>query len=163
MSAITDLRLLVLHPKYKLSYFQLKKWPQAWVDTAREVLHEHWSTNYKPSGSDEPATQSSTSSVRCELYFIYQTTKQSSLVYGRKSLRSSWQLWCWCQLRRTGRISQHTDDCDEEPRSSRVVVRYRHIKSTSSHGYWFFIYPWYATNYNILLKIANGLQLPLVM
>jgi len=63
--------LLVLHPKYKLTYFQSKKWPQEWIDAARTVLREQWSTNYKPSSSDEPATQSSTSSVSCKLYDIH--------------------------------------------------------------------------------------------
>jgi hypothetical protein len=52
----------VLHPKYKLSYFRLKKWPEEWIDTARTVLREQWVLYYKPSNDLETNTSSSQSS-----------------------------------------------------------------------------------------------------
>jgi hypothetical protein len=53
--------LAVLHPKYKLSYFRTKKWPEEWIETAKEVLREQWLTNYKPGDPLEATSQSSSS------------------------------------------------------------------------------------------------------
>ena len=54
----------MLHPKYKLSYFRAKKWPEEWVKAAKTVLREQWLTNYNANNSSEPSSQSS-SSVSC--------------------------------------------------------------------------------------------------
>jgi len=55
----------VLHPKYKLSYFRSKNWPEEWIDAARAVLREQWSSYYKPHNDSEldPSSQLSSSSV----------------------------------------------------------------------------------------------------
>ena len=58
---ISNLNFIVLHPKYKLMYFQSKKWPEEWIDAARLVLREQWTSHYKPSDSEEPGSQSSSS------------------------------------------------------------------------------------------------------
>jgi hypothetical protein len=38
----------VLHPKYKLAYFQKAQWEQEWIDTAKDMLRDEWETTYKP-------------------------------------------------------------------------------------------------------------------
>jgi hypothetical protein len=43
--------LPVLNPKYKLSYFRTKDWEEEWIDAALKVLHDQWTTYYKPSQS----------------------------------------------------------------------------------------------------------------
>jgi hypothetical protein len=53
----------VLHPKYKLTYFRAKKWPQPWIDAALVVLREQWSNHYKSDDLSEPGSQSSSSSA----------------------------------------------------------------------------------------------------
>ncbi len=56
VSQLTHLRLLVLHPKHKTSYFKRQKWPQLWIDTALDVLRDEWA-RYKPApraAADEP-------------------------------------------------------------------------------------------------------------
>ena len=58
---ISNLNFIVLHPKYKLTYFRSKKWPEKWVNAARVVLQEQWTTYYKPSDSEEPGSQCSAS------------------------------------------------------------------------------------------------------
>ncbi|KAE9395053.1 hypothetical protein BT96DRAFT_792165, partial [Gymnopus androsaceus JB14] len=40
--------LLVLHPRYKMSYFTKASWEMEWIDTAYEVIQEEWDTHYKP-------------------------------------------------------------------------------------------------------------------
>jgi hypothetical protein len=41
--------LLVLNPKYKLSYFRAKDWEEEWIDAALKVLRDQWMTYYKHS------------------------------------------------------------------------------------------------------------------
>jgi len=43
---------LVLHPRYKSTYFQKAGWPREWIRTAEDILRKEWETNYKPSMSD---------------------------------------------------------------------------------------------------------------
>ena len=38
---------LVLHLRYKLQYFEPKRWPQDWIDTARLMAKEVWEKSYK--------------------------------------------------------------------------------------------------------------------
>jgi len=53
----------VLHPKYKLTYFWAKKWPQPWIDTALVMLQEQWSNHYNLDDLSEPGSQSSSSAL----------------------------------------------------------------------------------------------------
>jgi hypothetical protein len=48
---------LVLHPRYKSTYFQKAGWPREWIRTAEDILRKEWETNYKPgvSGSVQDA------------------------------------------------------------------------------------------------------------
>jgi len=39
---------LVLHPRYKSSYFLKAGWPREWVQTAEDLLRTEWEKNYKP-------------------------------------------------------------------------------------------------------------------
>jgi hypothetical protein len=43
---------LVLHPRYKSTYFQKAGWPREWIRMAEDILRKEWETNYKPSISD---------------------------------------------------------------------------------------------------------------
>ena len=38
---------VVLHPRYKTTYFIKAKWPQEWITTAEELLREQWAKYYK--------------------------------------------------------------------------------------------------------------------
>ena len=37
---------LVLHPKYKLKYFNKQGWDKEWIDTAEEIVREEFRKNY---------------------------------------------------------------------------------------------------------------------
>ncbi|KAI1785793.1 hypothetical protein LXA43DRAFT_836592, partial [Ganoderma leucocontextum] len=37
---------MILHPQYKLRYFEDAGWPKHWIDNAREMLEEQYSANY---------------------------------------------------------------------------------------------------------------------
>ncbi|THU99420.1 hypothetical protein K435DRAFT_818540 [Dendrothele bispora CBS 962.96] len=39
---------MLLHLQHKLSYFQKASWPEEWIDTAKDVVHNLWKTYYKP-------------------------------------------------------------------------------------------------------------------
>lgn len=39
---------IVLHPKYKLTYFANANWESTWIETARQLLREEWERYYKP-------------------------------------------------------------------------------------------------------------------
>ncbi|THU90064.1 hypothetical protein K435DRAFT_676576, partial [Dendrothele bispora CBS 962.96] len=39
---------LVLHPSFKTTYFREAGWPDAWVDSAKKTLIQHWEDWYKP-------------------------------------------------------------------------------------------------------------------
>jgi hypothetical protein len=43
---------LVLHPRYKSTYFQKAGWPCEWIQTAEDILQKEWENNYKLSMSD---------------------------------------------------------------------------------------------------------------
>jgi len=58
---------LVFNPKYKLSYFHAKKWPEEWIDGALSVLWEHWVNNYKPFNTQEATTKSACCIVWCNM------------------------------------------------------------------------------------------------
>lgn len=47
LSAETDCDI-VLHPKFKLTYFNKENWESEWIDTARQLLREEWNKYYKP-------------------------------------------------------------------------------------------------------------------
>jgi len=37
----------VLHPRYKSMYFRKVKWPQAWIETAEQLLRDQYDQYYK--------------------------------------------------------------------------------------------------------------------
>jgi hypothetical protein len=49
---------VVLHPRYKLSYFREAQWPQQWIDAAEKIVREQWEEHYKPSGTVEVTCES---------------------------------------------------------------------------------------------------------
>ncbi|TFK84149.1 hypothetical protein K466DRAFT_497099, partial [Polyporus arcularius HHB13444] len=48
----------VMHPKYKVQYFVSQKWPQGWIDTAKDILREEWK-RYKPAPAPTTAATES--------------------------------------------------------------------------------------------------------
>jgi hypothetical protein len=48
---------LVLHPRYKTSYFVRAKWPREWITTAEQILREQWEMHYKPAAQDTNVPQ----------------------------------------------------------------------------------------------------------
>lgn len=58
----------MLHPKYELKYFADAGWENEWIDTAKQVLHNEWETQYKhtidPSFLDNPSPHSGDDNVR---------------------------------------------------------------------------------------------------
>jgi len=140
---ISNLNSVVLHPKYKLTYFQSKKWPEEWVDAARLVLREQWMTYYKPSDSEELGSQSSTSnaeSVSSTRILEYAIGSFNYLLdHARESLCCSWRFRHWYYLWWTRRVPQHPNNIYEESWPSCMVVCNWHFKSAGSHGDWLFI------------------------
>jgi hypothetical protein len=51
-----------------MSYFRSKNWPEEWIDEARTVLREHWSSYYKPRKDLDPSSQPSTQSTRDDFF-----------------------------------------------------------------------------------------------
>jgi hypothetical protein len=47
---------MILHPAYKLSYFRKRNWPESWIKTAEDLLHEEWNKNYKLHNVEEVPT-----------------------------------------------------------------------------------------------------------
>jgi hypothetical protein len=47
---------IVLHPRFKLSYFRHEKWPQSWISTAEDVLRDLWTRHYKPKDQDSSSS-----------------------------------------------------------------------------------------------------------
>ena len=37
---------LVLHPAYKLRYFKIRQWEQAWIDTAQDLVESEFASEY---------------------------------------------------------------------------------------------------------------------
>ena len=57
---------LVLHPRYKLSYFARAKWPQEWISDAEILVRKVWVEKYKeatPSTPVQPPRDSGTQPV----------------------------------------------------------------------------------------------------
>ncbi|PIL25427.1 hypothetical protein GSI_13317 [Ganoderma sinense ZZ0214-1] len=48
---------MILHPRYKLTYFHKQNWLPEWIDRARELVRTEWRTNYKPGPPAHPATE----------------------------------------------------------------------------------------------------------
>ncbi|KAF8803484.1 hypothetical protein BYT27DRAFT_7109409, partial [Phlegmacium glaucopus] len=42
---------IVLHPRYKTSYFTRAKWPQQWITDAKALARKVWTENYKKTTS----------------------------------------------------------------------------------------------------------------
>lgn len=66
LSVILILHGLVLHPRYKSTYFQKAGWPQEWIQTAEDILRKEWKVNYKLSTS-EPVQDSA---VSLNVYYL---------------------------------------------------------------------------------------------
>jgi len=49
---------LVLHPRYKSSYFQKAGWPRDWIRTAEDLLRKEYDKNYKLEASEMPKNTS---------------------------------------------------------------------------------------------------------
>jgi hypothetical protein len=43
---------LVLHPRYKLTYFRHEKWPQSWISTVEDIIRDLWTEHYKPQNEE---------------------------------------------------------------------------------------------------------------
>jgi hypothetical protein len=43
---------LVMHPKYKLRYFDKEGWLEAWKIEAKRILRAHWDRWYKPAETE---------------------------------------------------------------------------------------------------------------
>ncbi|KDQ64036.1 hypothetical protein JAAARDRAFT_118748, partial [Jaapia argillacea MUCL 33604] len=56
----------VLHPTYKLSYFWKRKWPDDWIETTVELVHDKWTAHYKPHSSS-PVLSTPVHHHRCSL------------------------------------------------------------------------------------------------
>ena len=83
---------LVLNPKYKLTYFRAKKWPQDWIDAALTVLRDHWTTYYKPSGSQTQVVQSARESVSSNFLTMIKTCHLDWTAPAERTAR--WPV-CW--------------------------------------------------------------------
>lgn len=66
LTLLISILLIVLHPRYKSSYFHKAGWPCSWITTTEELLHTEWNTNYKPQVSEPEHT----STVRSPTYFL---------------------------------------------------------------------------------------------
>jgi hypothetical protein len=44
---------LVLHPRYKLQYFDNAGWPSDWIQTAREIVIAEFERSYKSTDSSD--------------------------------------------------------------------------------------------------------------
>ena len=62
----------MLHPQYKTSYFHKAGWPCEWITTAEALLHEEWSSNYKP--AIIPMENTSVT-VNCAMHILLLITK----------------------------------------------------------------------------------------
>ncbi|KAA1476555.1 hypothetical protein DENSPDRAFT_785372 [Dentipellis sp. KUC8613] len=51
--------VVVLHPRYKLAYFRMKKWPDSWITAAKSVVEEQWNSYYKPSDTSQSSASGS--------------------------------------------------------------------------------------------------------
>ncbi|PIL28879.1 hypothetical protein GSI_08925 [Ganoderma sinense ZZ0214-1] len=49
---------MILHPEYKLRYFEEAGWSRGWIQNAREMLEEQYDFQYKPEEGDEDSQQS---------------------------------------------------------------------------------------------------------
>lgn len=49
---------MILHPRYKLTYFREAKWPSEWIDAAVSIVREQWEDHYRPRGTtvDQPVS-----------------------------------------------------------------------------------------------------------
>ena len=50
---------VVLHPRHKLHYFKNARWPQEWIDTARDIVEAEFKRGYSSQdvGEDEMSDQ----------------------------------------------------------------------------------------------------------
>ena len=140
--------LLVLHPRYKLSYFRSKNWPEEWIDAARTVLWEQWSSYYKPRNDSEldPSSQSSSSTSVCFLCCLI-LEHYIQYIKGPYTWRFLWwigRLWHWFDHWRTWRRFEHTNYLHQRSWTLDMVVCDWRIKSPCSYGNRLLVCSWYA-------------------
>ena len=61
---------LVLHPRYKTSYFIRAKWPQQWITDAETLARKVWTEKYKKE-MPPPAAQRNPTSDVCICKILY--------------------------------------------------------------------------------------------
>jgi hypothetical protein len=75
----TDYRsFLVLHPRYKSSYFSKAGWLREWIDEAERLLRLEWATNYRPVTATV-VSQSESSSTSLDVSFYSRVLAVSVL------------------------------------------------------------------------------------
>lgn len=47
--------LLVLHPRHKLQYFKTAGWEEAWIEAAKEIVHDEFDRTYAFMDIDVPS------------------------------------------------------------------------------------------------------------
>ncbi|KAJ3710571.1 hypothetical protein C8R42DRAFT_596926 [Lentinula raphanica] len=57
----------VLHPSYKLKYFNDANWPQPWIDSAVAVTQETWERTFKPTELHSVPSTPRASEVCCHI------------------------------------------------------------------------------------------------
>lgn len=61
---------IILHPRYKTTYFSKARWPRAWIDTAVSIFRAEWETNYEPTQTAKLVDGVASSQVRYQYYFM---------------------------------------------------------------------------------------------
>jgi hypothetical protein len=82
---------LVLHPRYKSSYFLKAGWPRDWIDEAEKITREEWKANYQPTTNPgiPIANNSETSSAVSPLFFVFRYLQKefnSVAIFGRQKI-----------------------------------------------------------------------------
>lgn len=58
----------MLHPRLKTNYFEKEKWEREWIETAKDILFDQWSTHYQdietPLALEEPEVSAD---VSCQI------------------------------------------------------------------------------------------------
>lgn len=47
---------IVLNPRYKLQYFKQAKWPEDWINTAKDITRDEYERSYAHKAVDSEAT-----------------------------------------------------------------------------------------------------------
>jgi hypothetical protein len=69
----------VLHPAYKVAYFQKRNWPEEWITTAIDLMQEEWSINYKGPTEGEISGPTTVMPAVCIVYVSIAHADESIL------------------------------------------------------------------------------------